>query len=501
MNKRQWCLVTIYLCFFTNLIAQNVGIGTNTPNPRAILELNSSNKGFLLPRIMLGSGNDNTTIPNAPFGLMIINEAEETAEGQGIYMQVSGSATPTWRKLGFEKTGWLTTGNFNSIGAKLGHNDDIPLQFIVNNQHVGRLGGNSNILFGLNSGANLPQIENISAANNIAIGNNAMIQSTIGMNNIAIGDSALAKIGYQTTLSTQGIANIGIGSKALFKNQWGRDNTVIGNETMYATQIGNGNTVIGALAMRSITNSTNNTVIGYSAGLNSLIGTGNVLIGAFAGSNESMLSTKLFIENSGADKDNALIYGDFAADSLLLNGKTIIKNQLGLRSTGANTGLELGYGIIGKETNAGRIGYALFTPNTIDFYGAGTSLSSRAIKFWAEGGSTFTGSVFVNGYVRLGTSIQGAPPIKMRKITGTGPAVNGTKPFSHGLNAAKILQVSVLMEYGLAAGETIPENYTTSAGYQYEWQVRTDDILITNRNGNSANIGNRPVRILVTYEE
>jgi hypothetical protein len=146
MNKKIWSIGLISLFFLQHLSAQNVGIGTNTPNARAILELNSTNKGFLLPRVMLTGSTDNTTIPNAPFGLMIINEAEETAEGQGIYMQVSGPGTPTWRKLGFEKSGWLTTGNYNGIGAKLGHMDNIPLQFIVNGNHVGRLGGNSNIL-------------------------------------------------------------------------------------------------------------------------------------------------------------------------------------------------------------------------------------------------------------------------------------------------------------------------------------------------------------------
>ncbi|MCU0333568.1 MAG: hypothetical protein MUF62_00805 [Chitinophagaceae bacterium] len=134
------------------------------------------------------------------------------------------------------------------------------------------------------------------------------------------------------------------------------------------------------------------------------------------------------------------------------------------------------------------------------------------------------GNLLVEGFSRLGAAAEGAPNIKTKKITATGPAINGSIAINHGLTAAKILQVSVLMEngsiainhgltaakilqvsvlmeYGLGAGETIPPNYTTAAGYQYDWQVRTNDIFIINRSGNSANIGNRPVRILITYEE
>jgi hypothetical protein len=39
----------------------------------------------------------------------------------------------------------------------------------------------------------------------------------------------------------------------------------------------------------------------------------------------------LIIENSAANQDNALIYGDFAADSLLLNAKTVVRNNAVVR--------------------------------------------------------------------------------------------------------------------------------------------------------------------------
>ena len=45
-----------------------------------------------------------------------------------------------------------------------------------------------------------------------------------------------------------------------------------------------------------------------------------------------------------------------------------------------NTVLEFGYGVAGKEVNAGKIGYGAFTANTLDILGGGTG--ARSIKLW-----------------------------------------------------------------------------------------------------------------------
>ena len=69
------------------------------------------------------------------------------------------------------------------------------------------------------------------------------------------------------------------------------------------------------------------------------------------------------------------------------------KNNAGNGSILDANGIELGYGVAGKEINAGKIAYAQFTPNTLDIVGAGTSFATRAIKFWAEDKAIFTGKV------------------------------------------------------------------------------------------------------------
>ncbi|MCT2409424.1 hypothetical protein NZD88_17880 [Chryseobacterium antibioticum] len=50
-----------------------VGINTTTPDPSSILDIVSTNKGLLIPRISLTGSTDVTTIPNPANGLLVYN--------------------------------------------------------------------------------------------------------------------------------------------------------------------------------------------------------------------------------------------------------------------------------------------------------------------------------------------------------------------------------------------------------------------------------------------
>jgi hypothetical protein len=67
---------------------------------------------------------------------------------------------------------------------------------------------------------------------------------------------------------------------------------------------------------------------------------------------------------------------------------------------GTNT-LEFGAGVSGKQVNAGKIGYQALTDYALDIVGAGTDLTNRKIKFWAEGGALFNGTAWVEGALRF----------------------------------------------------------------------------------------------------
>ncbi|MDB3907382.1 hypothetical protein OAK35_04280 [Crocinitomicaceae bacterium] len=52
------------ILFSVPTFAQNVGIGTNNPDPSAKLDISSSNSGMLVPRVSLLSITDVVTVPS-----------------------------------------------------------------------------------------------------------------------------------------------------------------------------------------------------------------------------------------------------------------------------------------------------------------------------------------------------------------------------------------------------------------------------------------------------
>lgn len=74
MNRN---LITLVFCLFAASVnAQNVGIGTTTPSASALLHVNSTNKGILIPQISLDSLKDVTSIAAPASGLIVYNTTQ-----------------------------------------------------------------------------------------------------------------------------------------------------------------------------------------------------------------------------------------------------------------------------------------------------------------------------------------------------------------------------------------------------------------------------------------
>lgn len=67
--------IFLLLCLITYSVQGQVGIGTDTPNTSARLDVSATDKGFLPPRISLTSATDNSTILTPATGLLIYNTA------------------------------------------------------------------------------------------------------------------------------------------------------------------------------------------------------------------------------------------------------------------------------------------------------------------------------------------------------------------------------------------------------------------------------------------
>lgn len=95
----------------------------------------------------------------------------------------------------------------------------------------------------------------------------------------------------------------------------------------------------------------------------------------------------------------------------------------GVKVQGLNL-IELGAGVVGKEANAGKIGYNAFGTNALAFVGAGSNSTNRAVYFFAEGGTTFSGPALITGNTNIGGQLQlnGNPGTAGQILTSKGAA-------------------------------------------------------------------------------
>jgi len=82
-----------------SLKAQNVGIGTNSPDASAKLDVVSTDKGLLIPRVDLNSSSDGTTIPSPATGLIVWNTGSGSLTSAGLYYNSGTSGTPNWVRI------------------------------------------------------------------------------------------------------------------------------------------------------------------------------------------------------------------------------------------------------------------------------------------------------------------------------------------------------------------------------------------------------------------
>lgn len=369
-------LLSLLITFPALLFAQSVGIGTNNPAGSAQLEVASTEKGLLVPRM---TRTQRTAIPSPAAGLLVYQTGPDSA---GFYFH-TGTA---WEWMRAGAGAWQLTGNdrlTDKVNNYLGTKGPVPLRLIARSENIGLFDPfRENYIIGSN-----PQLQGI-AENNVAFGSWALSDMRSGWANVAIGDGALSN-------DTSGSQNVAVGSGALtyLRHNQSNNNVAVGSNA--GNDIGSGqfNTLVGDLACGYMLKGSYNTSIGARAGAYNQ-GDSNVFLGNRAGL-FSNSSSKLYIENSLADSMNALIYGDFTADSLLLNAKTVVRNSFHVR---LNNALEVGYGV-SKQADAGKICYGCFGDNYLGIVGAGTSVSGsdRVIKLWSEGGLRIRGNALPDG--------------------------------------------------------------------------------------------------------
>jgi hypothetical protein len=119
MSKQIFFIVGLF--FSMHLFAQT-GIGTSTPNASAKLEVASTDKGLLIPR-MTKAQREAITLSGAANGLLVY----QTDDLAGFYVNTSTTTTPAWTRVNsnWNRTGndiSYTAGNISTTGALTGGN-------------------------------------------------------------------------------------------------------------------------------------------------------------------------------------------------------------------------------------------------------------------------------------------------------------------------------------------------------------------------------------------
>lgn len=296
--KSQIC-VALLLSVYVNSFSQVVGLGGLSPDASAILDIQSSDKGVLIPRMTTSMI---AALSTPAKGLMVY----DTVKHQ-LMVNMGTPCIPSWKAID-ARSAWNTFGNTGIDPATefLGTIDNQPLKFRVNNIQAGELHpSNGNVFWGLRAG-----ISNTSGTHNIAIGRDALTNNTTGDHLIAIGDSALFSV--TTCSDTLGKYNIAIGSKSLFSNTCGFRNTAVGFNSMMHNTTGNENTALGSFALVNSVSGNSNTAIGALSLYYNVGGDHNTAIGRAAmyynteGSNNTAIGSDALYYNTTGNENTAV---------------------------------------------------------------------------------------------------------------------------------------------------------------------------------------------------
>lgn len=256
----------------------SVGIGTSFPDQSAVLDVSSTSKGVLFPRMSRGQRD---AIQSPAAGLLIY----QTDENAGFYYYMNG-----WQPISSSLVSGanrtlsnllapisvnvdllpIGSGDYN-IGSPSNGWRDIYLTstlYLQGSRYLSMEGTNN--FFGTNAGN-----PSISGSDNTAIGKTALANNTSGHWNTAAGAEAMY-------LNSGGYTNASFGYRSMFANTGGSFNSSFGGLALSSLSIGQGNTVVGTNAMHGQTSGNDNVVVGHYGGQN-FSGNNNSFLGAYSG--------------------------------------------------------------------------------------------------------------------------------------------------------------------------------------------------------------------------
>ena len=293
-------LTVLVLSSLTAAQAQ-VGIGVATAHPSAQLDVTSTTKGFLPPRLT----NTQKIAIASPAASLIVWCSDCGTSGE---LQVyNGTKWIGMDKTVFKNTYVRLTGTDSIRGSKVFMSD-----LLISGATVGH--GRNNIYSNTAVGDSA-LFANTSGNNNTAIGRLALQSNTTGIFNTATGLNALFR-------NTSGTLNTANGTNTLANNTTGQRNTAMGHGALNLNKTGNFKTGVGVYSLWLDSTGSNNTAIGDSALYNTTSGNNNSALGYLARTkNDNFSNASAIGAGAIATASNTIQLGNSSIDSVVTAGK------------------------------------------------------------------------------------------------------------------------------------------------------------------------------------
>jgi hypothetical protein len=406
--------IKLYLFLFSlllssSLVAQNVGVGTTTPN--AVLEIKAANPaspansdGIIIPRIDAFPAVNPTILQH---GMMVYLTTAAGANQPGFYYWNNNSTS--WVSLTGAASGtmWNLTGNTGTTAGThfIGTRDDVDLIFKRDNLYSGRIGSTNTSLgkgslrsaldytgntgIGANSLANNINgtynaatghealYSNVNGHMNTAMGYRTLYGNTNGGGNVAIGATALSG-------NTGGAENVAIGASAMQSNNGGNNNTALGTTALMLNEGGNNNTAVGNQALFNSRNVSENSAVGYRSLFSNATGISNTAMGSRSltntttGSDNTAMGIEALLSNVTGGQNTAMGVRSLRAANA--TGNTAIGYESMLSNNSGGWSTAVGHGALASNTNGDfnvALGASALAANTTGV--ANTAIGTRAL--------------------------------------------------------------------------------------------------------------------------
>ncbi|MEO6542020.1 MAG: hypothetical protein ABIN74_13540, partial [Ferruginibacter sp.] len=336
------------MLFVLTAMAQSFSINTDgsTANASAILDVKSTTKGMLVPRM---SKTEKNAIASPATGLLIFQNAPDSV-GFHYY---DGLAW-VWLEQ-FGNAGWKTTGNAGTDTAVnfIGTTDNMPLRFRQNNIKIAEWNRNKRNYF-----------IGVGAGNSTGIANGQIsIGDSTGPNFNGTTASGVLLGTFAGKNLTNGFNPVMIGLFAGESNTSGGGNVFVGTVAGRFNTIGAGNTYIGHFAAESGTTGGFNTAIGVNALFANIKGTLNTALGANADvGNDSLVNVTSIGAQSRVDTSNAMVLGSING----VNGATANVN-VAIGTSKPKAALHVSRGSSGNNLTMPSSRISLFEDNVANY--------------------------------------------------------------------------------------------------------------------------------------